>query len=272
MAEKTTALATRNQSVAMTVDPYTPDTFERAMVVAENIAKSRLFGVKSKEEAFVILAAGNELGLSTMQSLRGIQVIEGKPSPTADAIVAVVLRSGLAEYFREVQTTDTESTWETKRRGEPVRRYTFTIKDAEAAGLIKPNGNWMKYRKRMLAARAKAFLGRDVYPDVLLGMITQEELRGADYAPPRDETVIEAEPVISPSVAQAISHVESAITNDESSEVEVDALIERIGSATDADFAAIAETIKTHFPKGHPDRERLATALQARKNEVRNAA
>ena len=235
------------------IDPYRPDSFERALVVCENIAKSRLFGIPSKEAAFVILATGNELGLSPMQSLRGIHIIEGRPSPSADAVVAIILRSGQAEYFREVETTDDKSTWETCRRGSKRQIYTYTISDAQSAGLVKPNSNWMKYRKRMLAARAKAFLGRDVYPDILLGLITQEEMQEPTFEPSNGE-VIDA-PVIQAETVDAVKQ-----------------LVVDISNATIEQLPALANAVRESYPKGHPDRELLASALSARKAEMSRAS
>lgn len=160
------------------IDPYSPRSFEGAWELAQIVAKSRLGNMPTPEAAFMVLALGNDMGLSVSQSLRGIQIIEGKPCPTADCLVACILRSGLAEYFVEVETTAEQSTWETKRKSESKpRRSTFTIEQARTAGLVKPNGNWVKYPERMLKARAKAFLARDVYPDLTLGLYTPEEIR-----------------------------------------------------------------------------------------------
>ena len=47
------------------------------------------------EEAAFLLMTGRELGLSPMQSLRGIYVVSGKPVLSADLMVAAVRRSGL---------------------------------------------------------------------------------------------------------------------------------------------------------------------------------
>jgi hypothetical protein len=110
-----------------------------------------------------------------MQSLRNIAVINGRPVPSADACVAAVTASGQCEYFREVETTDTHSTWETTRRGDmQPRQFTFTIDDARCAGLMNRD-NWQAYPKRMLAARAKKYLAQDVYPDVIGGLLSVEE-------------------------------------------------------------------------------------------------
>jgi len=249
-------LATVQQTTALAADPYAPDTFDRAMVVAENIAKSRLFGITSREAAFVILATGHELGLSPMQSLRGIHIIEGKPSPSADMLAAIVLKSGMAEYFREVQTTDTESTWETCRRGDKRVTYTFTMADAKRANLIKNGGNWEKHPKRMLKARAKAFLARDVYPDLLLGLYIEDELT-------------ENRPYVE-SVAEPVQTIEYDAQEPEPDPVEqVEAAIK---TATLDDLPGLANKVRELCPKGHPARERLAIALTVRKSEVSRAA
>ena len=175
-----TALATTKTT---SIDPYNPGNFSEAWRLAEIVAAARLApGIATPEQALMILALGADLGLSSMQSIRGIHIIEGRPCPSADCLAACVLRSGLAEYFTEVETTEQLSTWETKRKNEAKpRRYTFTIEDAKRAGLTNrgkdpSQNNWNKYPKRMLSARAKAFLVRDVYPDLALGLYTPDEI------------------------------------------------------------------------------------------------
>ena len=175
-----TALATTKTT---SIDPYNPGNFSEAWRLAEIVAAARLSpGIATPEQALLILALGSDLGLSSMQSIRGIHIIEGRPCPSADCLAACVLRSGLAEYFTEIETTEASSTWETKRKNEAKpRRYTFSIEDAKRAGLLNrgkdpSQNNWNKYTKRMLSARAKAFLVRDVYPDLTLGLYTPDEI------------------------------------------------------------------------------------------------
>ena len=47
---------------------------------------------------------------------------------------------------------------------------------AERAGLVKPNSNWLKIPTDMLVARAQSRLCRMVYPDLLAGLYTPDEL------------------------------------------------------------------------------------------------
>lgn len=160
------------------LNPYEPRTHDEAWRLANIVASSALYKLGgSPEAAYVILMTGKDLGLSQSQALRGIKIVNGAPAPSADTLVAVCLQSGICEYFEEVTTNDAQSTWRTKRKGRPERSATFTMEDAKAAGVFnRKDSPWMTYPRRMLMARAKAFLARDVFPDVTLGLMTPEEL------------------------------------------------------------------------------------------------
>src|SRR5713226_6919183 len=161
-----------------------PRTLDEMLTLAEIVVKSGLaLGHKTKESVVIALQLGAELGFSPMQSLRNIAVIHGRPVPGADACVAAVTASGQCDYFREVETTDTHSTWETTRRGDTQpRQFTFTMDDARRAGLTDRD-TWQAYPKRMLAARAKKYLAQDTYPDVIGGLLSAEEALDLAEAP-----------------------------------------------------------------------------------------
>ena len=94
-------------------------------------------------------------------------------------MVALVLKSGLAEYFQLVESTDELCTFETKRKGaSKPTQLTYTIEQAKQAGLAE-RSNWIKMKKIMLTHRAKSGLARLEYPDLLAGLYTPEELRDA---------------------------------------------------------------------------------------------
>jgi hypothetical protein len=174
----------------LAANPYTAKTRTEAKDQASIVAASGLYGVKSKEEAYLILMTGRDLGLSESQALRGIRVFNNMPCVMADTLHAIVENSPLCEYFREVESTDDHATYETKRRGNPPTRSTFTMEQAKRAGLLGKN-NWKCYPHRMLRARAKSYLARDVYPDVTLGMYTTEEMDGDEAEP----TIAQVDPI-----------------------------------------------------------------------------
>lgn len=158
-----------------------PTTFPEVQSMAEALAKSVLLpdALKNKpaDLAFQIMT-GRELGLGPMASIRGIHVIQGKPVLAADTIVALVLSSGLAEYFAEIESSSTSVTYETKRKSTPFpQRCTWTLDDAKRAGLYPTKDNWRLYPRAMLASRAKAELARSAYPDVIAGVYDADEIQ-----------------------------------------------------------------------------------------------
>lgn len=173
--------------------------------LARTAVASGLVAVKRAEEAVVLLLTGRELGLSPMQSLRGIYVVGGKPVLSADLMVAVVRRSGLCRSWRVVKSTAAECTIETQREGETeVARKTWTADDAKRAGLLG-KGTWAQYPAQMLRHRVAADLAREVYPDVILGLYTDDEI-DRTAAP----VVVRDEPEGSRAFAQFVASVEVA--------------------------------------------------------------
>lgn len=154
-------------------------------------------------DVMVIVLTGQELGLSPMQSIRSINVIDGKPVLDAALIVALVKRSSACEEFRLVESTNERATYETRRRGESkATPMTYTIADAKAAGLTNKQ-NWIKHPAAMLRARCSSALGRAVYPDVVLNIYDQdegEEMRRR--APFREPDAID----VAEEVAQVAAH------------------------------------------------------------------
>lgn len=168
-----------------------PTTADEVVTVVKMLAKSALvpeFFRNSKNpeaDLYFTISYGMDMGFSPTQSLRAINVIQGKPGLYADAMVALVMGSGKAKYFRVAESTPEKVTYETCRTGQTkIARKTFTLNDAVRAGISKGSG-WTKYPQHMLEARAKSWLARDCYPDVLHGVYSSEELQDLEPEAPR---------------------------------------------------------------------------------------
>ena len=156
-----------------------PRSIDDARGLSKWLHESRMFNDYGTPQAVMsTILLGRELGMPTMAALRSVHVIKGRHSLSADLMVALVLRSGLAERFDMVATTATEATFETQRKGSKPVTLTFTMEDAERAKLTGGE-NWKKYPAPMLRARCKSDLARLVYPDLLAGLYTPDELRDA---------------------------------------------------------------------------------------------
>lgn len=165
-----------------------PRTLDEVSSLADVLAKSTLLpdALRGKAPDVVVqILAGQELGLSPMASIRGVHIVQGKPVLSADTMVALVLGSGLCEYFICVEDTEQRVAYETKRKGAPApQRATWTVEDTKRAGL-NTKDNWRLYPRSMMKARAKAILARDAYPDVLAGCYEADssELSSSTIAP-----------------------------------------------------------------------------------------
>lgn len=174
-----------------TVDPRTAvaaRNLDDVKQLASAVAKAGLYGVKSAEEAMIRMVVGMELGLSPLQSIRGVFCINtgGKTQPGlyADLMVGVCKQhTETCEYFRMIESTAQKATFETKRVGEPKPvTMSFTIEEARQAGLAGKDV-WKSYPPAMLRARASSALARTVYPDLLNGLYSIEELQDMRSAP-----------------------------------------------------------------------------------------
>lgn len=131
--------------------------------------------LRNRPEAVVAaLLSGAERGLGPMESLRSINVIEGKPGLSAEAMRALVLAAGHDIDFTE--STATRCTITGRRRGsDHTTTFTWTIDRARRANLLGKD-NWRHYPEDMLRARATTELCKAIFPDVTAGLAVIEVL------------------------------------------------------------------------------------------------
>ena len=169
-------------------------TMGEAMQFANMVAKSDFApkDFKGKPESCLLaIQHGSEVGLSPMQSLQSIAVINGRPTIWGDAALALVQSSPACEYIKEYIEGDGDqavAVCEVKRRGYPAATVsTFSMFDAKRAGLAGKSGPWTQYPARMLALRARGFALRNAFADALRGLVTAEEAQDYPQAEPAKE-------------------------------------------------------------------------------------
>jgi len=162
---------------------FSPRNLPEAIEFAKLIASSDLVPKDYHgKPANVVVAIqwGYELGLHPMQALQNIAVINGRPSIYGDAAIALVRASRLCEFVHEHIEGEGEAmaaVCTAKRRGQAEQSVTFSVADAKRALLWGKQGPWQQYPRRMLQMRARGFCLRDLFPDVLRGLVTLEEAR-----------------------------------------------------------------------------------------------
>jgi hypothetical protein len=180
-----------------------PRTFDEALRFADLVAQSDLAPKDYKGKPGNVLVAvqmGAEVGLSPMQAIQNIAVINGRPSIWGDAALALVKASPVCIDVIETMRGEGDemvATCIAKRKGAVDVSRSFSVADAKKAGLWGKTGRdgqptpWVTYPTRMLQQRARGFAIRDAFPDLLKGLVTREEAEDVpremvDVTPPHD--------------------------------------------------------------------------------------
>ena len=181
--------------------PFEPSGIDQAIQLCERVSKSGLLPpslVGKPNDVLVLFMQGRDLGLTMMQSLTSINVIEGRPSLSAKLKIALARKSPLCKYFKCVETTDKIAVWVTHREGNDPMRLRFTLEDAIRAGLVHTTktgapGMWQKWPAQMLRKTCGAQLADLEYGDVLLALADEIESVGreenTDEAPSADSVI-----------------------------------------------------------------------------------
>jgi hypothetical protein len=177
-------ISTTRASTGLALQSF-DDAFRFSKMVAGSEFAPKDFKGKP-ESCMLAIQHGSEVGLSPMQSLQSIAVINGRPTIWGDAALALVQSSPVCEYVKEYtegQGENLTAVCECKRRGYPAPTVSkFSMADAKRAGLAGKAGPWSQYPERMLALRARGFALRNAFADALRGLITAEEAQ--DYPTP----------------------------------------------------------------------------------------
>jgi hypothetical protein len=193
-------------------------TFDDAFRFSKMVSQSEFApkDFKGKPESCLLaIQHGAEVGLSPMQSLQSIAVINGRPTIWGDAALALVQASPVCEYVKEYTEGEGDNltaVCEAKRRGYPAPHVSkFSVADAKKAQLWGKSGPWTAYSSRMLALRARGFALRNAFADALRGLITAEEAQDYQTPEPAREPVVVRPRGTKSQVADGITvhHVES---------------------------------------------------------------
>lgn len=154
----------------------TQSEFEIMQTQAASLVKTGFLppAVKTAEQALAIILTGRELGIPAMAALNTINVIQGKPTVSPQLMLALIERSGQLENIR-FETTDDAVRVTMKRRGRSEHTEKFGLVEARAMKLTGKD-NYQKQPAVMYKWRAVAAAARTVFPDVILGLYTPDEM------------------------------------------------------------------------------------------------
>lgn len=161
----------------------TPEQMIVVKGLAEHFVKSGLFKDTSDvSKAIVKIMLGHSIGIGPVESMMGVNIIQGRIALAANLIASKVKSGGKYDY-RVVEQSDQECVIHFFQKGEFIGQAGFTMDEARKAGLAT-KAVWQQYPSDMLFARAISRGARRFCPDAFgtTAVYTAEEL-GAEVDP-----------------------------------------------------------------------------------------
>lgn len=145
--------------------------------MAATVAKSGLFGMKTAEQALTLMALAQSEGIHPMTAVRDYHIIEGRPSLKADTMLARFQQAGGKVDWLSLTDKKVEAKFSHPAGGSAT--IAWTIEMAQGAGLANRNV-WKSYPRAMLRSRVISEGVRTVFPSVISGVYTPEEIVDLD--------------------------------------------------------------------------------------------
>lgn len=153
--------------------------------MAQAIAKSNLFGIKTPEQAMALMLIAQAEGRHPVEAARDYNIIQGRPAKTSDAMLRDFLSSGGKVEWHELTNDKADATFEHPMGGKV--RIDWDMERAKKAGLGGKE-MWTKYPRQMLRSRTISEGVRSVCPAATSGMYVPEEVKDFDDRPMKDIT------------------------------------------------------------------------------------
>ena len=148
--------------------------------MASAACKSGLFSMPSPEAALTLMLLCQAEGLHPIQALRQYHIIKGRPAMRADAMQAAFQAAGGNISWVERNDKKCSAEFSHSQGGKILVEWTIDM--AAKAGLTN-NPTWQKFPRAMLSARCVSEGVRAVYPAVVCGLYTPEEVQDFDEQP-----------------------------------------------------------------------------------------
>ena len=150
-------------------------------VMASAIVKSGLFGMKTPDQALALMIVATAEGRHPGSVASDYHIIQGRASLKADSMLARFQQSGGRVEWHDHTNEMVSATFSHPQGGS--LRIDWDMARARSAGLGTKD-NWRSYPRQMLRARVISEGVRAVFPAVLNGMYTPEEVQEFDAPRP----------------------------------------------------------------------------------------
>ena len=171
---------------------YTPSSLEEAQRLAE------LFATKNNRPIDLLrlhATFGHHFGSNMAITIQQGYVIRDVPSLKADAMAGIVRRSEVCKYIKIESWDEKHCTIELARHDEPKsmsHTFTYTMEMAVRQDIAK-GVMWKKIPMQMLRARVLTMALRAVFPDIVSGIYSTDEIADSTDLSESERAEIQAE-------------------------------------------------------------------------------
>ena len=134
-------------------------------------------GQKGLANCLIAIEMANRMNISPLVVMQNMNVIHGKPSWSAQFVIATIMGCGRFEDFdyEEKGTKAVRARAIRRKDGKEVFGAWVTMEMAQKEGWTR-NSKWSTMPQLMLRYRAATFFGRQYVADLLLGIQTEDEI------------------------------------------------------------------------------------------------
>jgi hypothetical protein len=155
------------------------------------IALSGMFGCTRPEQGIVFAIQCMHERKPPLEMAKTYHVVGDKLVKRSDAMLADFRRAGGKWRWKDLDSTDIAQAtveWE-----DAEYNVSYTIEQAQQAGLVKDKSNWVKDPATMLRARCVSRTLRAIAPEIVQGVYTEEDLSAEPAQEPRNITPEQAQ-------------------------------------------------------------------------------
>ena len=143
--------------------------------MANTFAKSGMFGTKTPDQCMALLLLASGEGIHPAIAMRDFDIINGKPSKKAEAMLRSFLAAGGSVEWHALDDTQADATFSHPQGGSV--RIKWDMKRVEQAKIAN-EAMYKKYPRAMLRSRCVSEGCRTVYPASTSGLYEPGEIMG----------------------------------------------------------------------------------------------
>jgi hypothetical protein len=155
-------------------------TVDQIQTMANAVVKSQLFGMKTVEQATALMLIAQAEGYHPALAARDYHIIQGRPTLKAETMMARFQQQGGKVEWNVLTNEEVTATFSHPMGG--TATITWNMEMAKAAKLSDKD-NWKAYPRAMMRARVVSEGIRTVFPGVVLGVYTPEEVQDIPTQP-----------------------------------------------------------------------------------------